>query len=84
VSGFRAGKKRGRQGYFFLLDNSSNDEYIVKNKAGLKLDDLVKSQMSRHPGESRGPDVVPTEVGSHLKDWIPVFTGNPGFRLSPE
>ena len=23
-------------------------------------------------------------VGTHLKDWIPVFTGNPGFRLSPE
>ena len=27
------------------------------------------------------PDVVPTKVGNHLKDWIPVFTGNPGFRL---
>ena len=23
-------------------------------------------------------------VGNHLKDWLPVFTGNPGFRLSPE
>jgi hypothetical protein len=20
-------------------------------------------------------------VGNHLKDWVPVFTGNPGFRL---
>ena len=30
------------------------------------------------------PDVVPTKVGNHLKDWVPVFTGNPGFRLSPE
>jgi hypothetical protein len=29
------------------------------------------------------PDVVPTKVGNHLKHWIPVFTGNPGFRLSP-
>jgi hypothetical protein len=27
------------------------------------------------------PDVVPTKVGNHLKDWVPVFTGNPGFRL---
>ena len=34
------------------------------------------------------PDVVPTKVGNHLKDWGPVgidsyrvFTGNPGFRL---
>ncbi|MCX5914281.1 MAG: hypothetical protein NTV04_20395 [Deltaproteobacteria bacterium] len=49
-----------------------------------KLDDLVKSLLERHPGESRGPDVVPTKVGNHLIDWIPVFTGNPGFRLSPE
>jgi hypothetical protein len=47
-------------------------------------DDLVKSLLERHPGESRGPDVVPTKVGNHLIDWIPVFTGNPGFRLSPE
>ena len=27
------------------------------------------------------PDVVPTKVGNHLKDWVPVFTRNPGFRL---
>jgi len=32
------------------------------------------------PDLIRHPDVVPTKVGSH-KDWIPVFTGNPGFRL---
>jgi len=46
----------------------------------------------RHaPIKSGHPDVVPTEVGNHVKDWIPVFTGNPGFRslrleteLSPE
>jgi hypothetical protein len=48
-----------------------------------KFDELVKSLLKRHPGESRGPDVVPTKVGNHLKDWIPVFTGDPGFRLSP-
>ena len=48
-----------------------------------KFDDLAKSLLKRHPGESRGPDLVPTKVGNHLKDWIPVFTGNPGFRLSP-
>jgi len=30
------------------------------------------------------PDVVPTKVGNNLKDWVPVFTRNPGFRLSPE
>ena len=27
------------------------------------------------------PVVVPTKVGNHLKDWVPVFTGNPGFQL---
>jgi hypothetical protein len=21
------------------------------------------------------------KVGNHIKDWVPVFTGNPGFRL---
>ena len=35
------------------------------------------------PDLIRHPDVVPTKVGNHLKDWVPVFTGNPGFRLSP-
>ena len=49
----------------------------------IKIDDLVKSLFERHPGESRGPDVVPTKVGNHIKDWIPVFTGNPGFRRLP-
>jgi hypothetical protein len=43
-------------------------------------DDLVRSLLKRHPGESRGPEVIPTKVANHLKDWIPVFTGNPGFR----
>ncbi len=34
------------------------------------------------PYSIRGhPDVLPTKVGNHLKDWVPVFTGNPGFRL---
>jgi len=33
------------------------------------------------PDLIRHPDVVPTKVGSHLKGWVPVFTGNPGFRL---
>ena len=33
------------------------------------------------PDLIRHPDVVPTKVGSHIKDWVPVFTGNPGFRL---
>ena len=33
------------------------------------------------PDSIRHPDVVPTKVGNHLKDWVPVFTGNPGFRL---
>jgi len=28
------------------------------------------------------PQVVPTKVGNHLKDWVPVFTGNPGFLPS--
>jgi hypothetical protein len=43
-----------------------------------------KTPIIRHSGESRGPDFVPTKVGNHLEDRIPVFTGNPGFRLSPE
>ena len=43
-----------------------------------------KTPILRHSGESRSPGVVPTKVGNHLKDWVPVFTGNPGFRLPPE
>ena len=27
------------------------------------------------------PDVVPTKVGNHFIDWLPVFTENTGFRL---
>jgi len=33
------------------------------------------------PDPIRHPDAVPTKVGNQLKDWVPVFTGNPGFRL---
>jgi hypothetical protein len=33
------------------------------------------------PDMIRHPDVVPTKVGNHFKDWVPVFTGKPGFRL---
>jgi hypothetical protein len=33
------------------------------------------------PDLIRHPDVVPTKVRNPLKDWVPVFTGNPGFRL---
>ena len=33
------------------------------------------------PDLIRHPDIVPTTVRNHLKDWVPVFTGNPGFRL---
>jgi len=47
----------------------------------IKFDELVKS---RHSGGNRSPDAVPAEAGSHSRHWIPVFTGNPGFRLSPE
>jgi len=44
------------------------------------------------PDPIRHPDVVPTKVGNHIKDWVPVFTGNPvssdnyentGHRFSP-
>jgi len=31
----------------------------------LKIDGLVKSLLGRHPGESRGPDIVPAEAGNH-------------------
>jgi hypothetical protein len=33
------------------------------------------------PDLIRHPDVVPTKVGNHLKNWLPAFAGNPGFRL---
>ena len=33
------------------------------------------------PDLIRHPDIVPTKVGNHLKNWVPVFTGSPGFRL---
>ena len=33
------------------------------------------------PDLIRHPDAIPTKFGNHLKVWIPVFTGNPGFRL---
>jgi hypothetical protein len=42
--------------------------YIRKRPKDIKIDDLVKSLLERHPGESRGPE--------HLE-----ITG---FRLSPE
>jgi hypothetical protein len=32
------------------------------------------------PDLIRHPEVVPTKVGNYLKDRVPVFTGNPGFR----
>jgi hypothetical protein len=31
------------------------------------------------PDLIRHPDIVPTKDGNYFKDWIPVFTGNPGF-----
>jgi hypothetical protein len=40
----------------------------------LYWDEIVKSPET----------VTPAKAGNHLKNWIPVFTGNPGFRLSPE
>jgi hypothetical protein len=43
-----------------------------------------KCLFSVMPDMIRHPEVVPTEVGNHLNDWIPAFTGNPGFRPSPE
>jgi hypothetical protein len=36
------------------------------------------------PDMIRHPNVAPTKLANHLNDWVPVFTGNPGFRLSPE
>jgi hypothetical protein len=37
-----------------------------------------------HSGENRNPGVVPANAGNQFKDWIPVFTGNPGFLLPQE
>jgi hypothetical protein len=47
----------------------------------LKHDELAKSRLT---GGNRCPDAVPAKAGSHVKYWIPIFIGNPGFRLSPE
>jgi hypothetical protein len=44
----------------------------------------LKTSFVYHSGVNQNPDVVPTKVGNHLKDWLPVFTGNPGFLLSQE
>jgi hypothetical protein len=46
------------------------NEYRMSNKEFrmMKFDELLKSHQSRHPGESRGPEVLVV----------------PGFRLSPE
>ena len=49
-----------------------------------KIESVYKRSLSLMPDLIRHPDVVPTKVGNHLEDWVPVFTGNPGFRLSPE
>jgi hypothetical protein len=47
-----------------MVDASINHPY----RGFVNLDGLVKSTLSRHPGESRGPVVL----------------GIPGFRLPPE
>ena len=40
------------------------------------IDELVKSHCLRHPGENRGPDVVPAKAGNHEQ-----MTGfRPGFH----
>jgi hypothetical protein len=73
----------------FTAEHAENAEKILFLKTHLQerdkfailaflFGDLVKI---RHSGESRSPGVVPTKVGNHLKDWVPVFTGNPGFLL---
>jgi hypothetical protein len=69
-------------GYKAITEANQLNEYRMSNKVYppsaapeatrefrmMKFDALVKSRQSRHPGESRGPEVL-------------VF---PGFRLSPE
>jgi hypothetical protein len=47
----------------------------------LQREGVKKLHFIRLPGENRGSDVVPTKVGNQFKDWLPVSTGNPGFRL---
>jgi len=54
------------------------DRYFVKFPSGCIPRRLRRV---RHSGGSRNPDVAPTKVGNHPKDWVPVFTGNPGFRI---
>jgi len=64
------------------------DTYPVQGKAGYylrrELTGYGKTPILRPSGASRTPGVVPTKVGNHFKDWVTVFTENPGFRLPPE
>lgn len=45
------------------------------------LDDFARRILDRHPGESRGPEVGPTEAENPLKDGIPAFPGMTKDRL---
>ncbi len=68
------GFSRGHQNYIIV---------ILSEVRNLIIAALVKSPKFVTSAKSRIPDVVPAKAGNHLKDWIPVFTGNPGF-LSPQ
>jgi hypothetical protein len=63
-----------------MVERSMGNEILGINN----MDHFVENPLKGHPSESLGPDVFPTKVGDHLKNWIPVFTENPGFRLPPE
>jgi hypothetical protein len=54
------------------------------------FDGFVKSLLDRHPGEGRGPDIVPAQAGNysilmnscfHRKPWIPAFAGMTKSRI---
>jgi hypothetical protein len=62
-------EKGGREGFLSLYFKERNSyQKTKKNNQRAKSDDLVKSQIDRHPGESRGPERLEMT----------------GFRLSPE
>jgi len=52
------------------------ERFSAQTGGNQNFDDLVKSPNRRHPGETRGPDIVPAEVGNHSR--------KPGFPFSRE
>ena len=70
----------------FIIDRFKklrDGEITISGTNYHSLQSVHKVSQSVMPDLIRHPEVVPTKTGNHTKDWVPVFTGNPGFRLSP-